>query len=169
MRGEGDRWHRGPIGLIADDVFGGSVLRVSGAAAVAGEEERAAAAQRRLVALGDGRDLAGVLRGDLPRECRQAAQRFPDSLETHRTASTKASSPPPPCGCSSTTVPITTKSAPACRPARACAGVRIPPPTNSGRWGTAARQARMISGGTGPPAPLPAPGSTACIATSWAR
>jgi len=94
-----------------------------------------------------------LLRGDPAGKCRQAVERLTDSAEGHFTASTKDSRPPNP---SSTTVPMTTKSAPAFLAARASAGVRIPPPTKSGECGTAARQARITSGDTGRSAPLPA-------------
>src|SRR5436190_1337819 len=57
---------------------------------------------------------------------------------------------------SSSAVPTTTKSAPAARAARTWAALLIPPPTNSVRSGTAARQARITSAATGRGAPLPA-------------
>src|SRR2546428_501298 len=104
----------------------------------------------------DGGDGVRLLRGDAAGGCRQAVQRLldPRDLRAHFTASTKASRSP--WGPSSTTVPMTTKSAPAFRAARACAGVRMPPPTNRRRDGTAARQARITSVETGCSAPLPA-------------
>src|SRR5579859_67050 len=169
---ERDSPHRGAIGLVADDVLGRDMLRVGRAAAVAGKVQRAAVAQRLLVAIGDRGDVVRLLRGHATRERRKAVQRLPDSLVTaaQRVASTNASSPPSPprlpsspCGPASTTVPITTKSAPACRAARACAGVRMPPPTKSGRWATAARHARITSPDTGRSAPLPASRYSACI------
>src|SRR5207237_1013997 len=64
--------------------------------------------------------------------------------------------PSPPAPRSSSAVPTTTKSAPARRAARACSGLRIPPPTNSVTPGTPSRQARITSADTGRGAPLPA-------------
>src|SRR5207247_10416261 len=94
-----------------------------------------------LVAVGDRGDGVRLLRRHAARERGEAVQRLPNFLDAHRAASTNAlrSCLAP----SSTTVPMTTKSAPAARAARTCAGVRIPPPTKSGRsgGGTAARQA----------------------------
>src|SRR5881394_901091 len=168
IRRERHRAHGGAIALIANDVFRGDMLGIGGAAAVAGEEQRAAAAKGPLVAIGDRHDLLRLLRGDPAGECRQVVQTVADSRGVcprsgQRAASTNASSPPrpprfpsSPCGPSSTTVPMTTKSAPAFRAARACAGVRMPPPTNSGRWATATRHARITSTETGRSAPLPA-------------
>src|SRR3989449_4284665 len=163
--GERDRAHRGTGGLIADDILGGDVLRVRGTAAVACKEQRTASAECRLVAVGDRGDGVRLLRRHAARERGEAVQRLPNFLDAHRAASTNAlrSCLAP----SSTTVPMTTKSAPAARAARACSGVRIPPPTKSGRsgggGGTAERQARMMSSGTGRSAPLPAPKYTACM------
>src|SRR6059036_2623056 len=166
--GERDRAHRGTGGLIADDILGGNVLGVRGTADVACKEQRTAGAECRLVAVGDLGDGVRLLRRHAARERGEAGQRLPNFLDAHRAASTNAlrSCLAP----SSTTVPMTTKSAPAARAARTCAGVRIPPPTKSGRsgGGTAARQARMTSGGTGRSAPLPASRYTACIPISCA-
>src|SRR6266436_4419328 len=167
---ECDRAHRRPVRLVAYHVLSGDVLGVGGAPAVSRKEQRAAEAQRALEPLGHRRDLIRLLRGDLAGEGRETVQGFPDFRDAHFTASTNASRPPSPprvpsspCGPSSTTVPMTTKSAPAFRAARASAGVRMPPPTNSGTRGTAARQARITSGDTGRSAPLPASRYTACI------
>src|SRR5262245_8991232 len=168
--GQRDRAHRRPIALVTNHVFRRQVLRVGGAAAVAHKEQRPAAAPRRLVALRDGGDCLGLLRGDPAGKRCQAVERLPDFRDAQRAASTNASRPPrpprrptSPCGPSSMTVPITTKSAPAPRAARACPGVRIPPPTNSGRCPTAARHARITSTGTGRSAPLPPSRYTACM------
>src|SRR5437763_9338543 len=151
---ERDRPYRGTVALIADDVLSDDVLRVGGAAAVPGEEERPTALDRRLIAVGNGGDRIRLFRRYTARKRGEAVQGLPDFLDAHRTASTNAlrSCVSP----SSIMVPITTKSAPAARAVRACSGVRTPPPTNNGRSGTAARQARMTSGGTGRSAPLPA-------------
>src|SRR6266705_5379851 len=71
--GERQGAQRGAARLIADHVLGREMLCVGGAAAVAGEEQRPARAQRDLVALRDGGDGGGVL-GRHP--CGEGGERF---------------------------------------------------------------------------------------------
>src|SRR2546426_617918 len=178
-RGVGGERHSpqaGATGLVADHVLRGDVLRVGGAAAVAGEVQRPARAQRLLVARRDGGDRVGLLGGNAAREGGEPpSAALPQRLayavgrSQARTAWTNASSAGPVPR--STIVPITTKSAPAARAACACSGERIPPPTKSGTAGSpptpappvTARQARITAAGTGRSAPLPASRWIACI------
>src|SRR5207248_7842793 len=158
--GERDRRQRAPVVAVPHDVFGGQVLGVRGAAAVARKEQRAAPLQRLDVAAGQAGDVVGVVLGHPRRERREPGQARPRSLRRRHwvipgspTARTNAANSD---SAASIAVPITTKSAPAARAAWACAGRRIPPPTNKGSPATASRQARITSAGTGRSAPLPA-------------
>src|SRR5439155_23044366 len=112
----------------ADDVFGGQVLGVRGAAAVPRKKEGAAPLQRLDVPAGQPGDVVGVALGHTRRERREPGQARPRALRRpHRlvpaspTAPTNAANSE---SAASIAVPITTKSAPAARAAPACSGRR---------------------------------------------
>src|SRR5256885_1296789 len=114
--GEGDRRQGAPVVAVADDVFGGQVLGVRGAAAVPRKKKRAAPLQRLDVPAGQPGNVVGVALGHTRRERREPGQARPRSLRRrHRlvprspTARTNAAKFKP---AASTATPFTPKSAP---------------------------------------------------------
>src|SRR2546427_9380502 len=111
------------------------------------EQRRPATAQRGDVGVGDRRDRLGLLFSDPRGQRRQGGEPRPGLLRGRHPAAawTSAGKSAADAPRSSSAVPTTTKSAPAARAARTWAALLIPPPTNSVRSGTAARQARITS------------------------
>src|SRR5439155_8782045 len=74
VSGERDRRQRAPVVAVADDVFGGQVLGVRGAAAVPRKEKGAATLQRLDVPAGKTGKFVGVVLGNLTHASNEPSQ-----------------------------------------------------------------------------------------------